>query len=275
VWRLVEPADPARPEGYRASHAVNLVILSLIGLNLAAIVLGSVEGIEARFGPLLSALDVVTVVVFTAEYAARLWSRTAAVPGAHPVGERLRFAARPLLIIDLLAILPFYLPFLGADLVVLRSLRLVQVFRVAKAGRYLGTLRLFARVFRGKREELVVTATVTALLLLITASLMYFAEHAVQPEAFSSIPATMWWAVATLTTVGYGDVYPVTVVGRMLGAVTAVLGIGLFALPTGIVGAGFVEELERHRKGGDTMQAPSPPRPENSHSQKCPCCGRP
>jgi voltage-gated potassium channel len=134
----------------------------------------------------------------------------------------------------------------------------MRVVRLAKSARYVSALALLGAVFRRKTEELWLVAVVVGLLLLVSSSLMYFAESHVQPEAFSSIPATMWWAVATLTTVGYGDVYPITGVGRVLGACTAILGIGLFALPTAILGAGFMEELERRRE-----------------NPVCPHCGEP
>jgi len=160
-------------------------------------------------------------------------------------------------VVDLLAILPFYLPFLGFDLRVIRVMRLLRILRVAKVGRYYSSLGLIRAVFRDKKEELVLTSFLMAMLLIISASVMYYCENAEQPEAFSSIPASIWWAVATLTTVGYGDIYPVTTVGKACASVIAVLGIGMFALPTGILGAGFVEQIQKKRR---------PPR-------KCPHCG--
>lgn len=160
-------------------------------------------------------------------------------------------------LVDLLAVLPFFLQFIGVDLRFVRAFRLMRLFRLAKAARYVTALHLFRAVARSKREELVLTTCVLALLLLVASSSMYFAEHGAQPEEFSSIPATMWWAVATLTTVGYGDVIPVTVFGRFLGSAVAILGIGLFALPTAILGSGFVEEIAKTKQ-----------------PQRCPHCGK-
>ena len=151
-------------------------------------------------------------------------------------------------IIDLLAILPFYLPFFGIDLRSFRVLRLLRIFRIAKVGRYYSSLNLIKHVFQNKREELILTSVLMVLLLIVSSSLLYYCENAVQPDAFSSIPATMWWAVATLTTVGYGDMYPVTFMGKLCASVIAVLGIGMFALPTGILGAEFVETIQKHKK---------------------------
>jgi voltage-gated potassium channel len=114
------------------------------------------------------------------------------------------------------------------------------------------------KVMSNKKEQLISTVFILLILLIIASSMMYFAENRVQPEKFSSIPVTMWWAVATLTTVGYGDVYPITNIGKLIASVIAILGIGMFALPTGILGAGFVEEISRHRL----------------KSIKCPNCGK-
>lgn len=129
-----------------------------------------------------------------------------------------------------------------------RALRLMRLFRLAKLTRYLRSIRLFGEVARDKREELVVSVFVLFLLLLLSSSLMYFVENEAQPDKFSSIPATMWWAIATLTTVGYGDLYPITGLGRLFGSLVAVMGIGLFALPTAILGTGFVEAIGKEKK---------------------------
>jgi len=263
VWHVVQVADPDHQQTYTLSRRFDWFILGLIAINVVALVAESVAAIGASLYPLFRLLDLVTVVVFSLEYVARLWSCTVSGRYQHPVWGRVRFGARPLLIIDLLAVLPFYLPFLGVDLVVLRSLRLFQVFRIAKVSRYLPAVHLMGRVFRKRQQELVVTGAITGLLLLISASLMYFAEREAQPEAFSSIPATMWYSIATLTTVGYGDIYPISSLGKLMGAVTAVLGIGFFALPTGIVGAGFVAEIEESR---------NPLRDADPHA-RCPNCG--
>lgn len=161
-------------------------------------------------------------------------------------------------LIDLLAIAPFYLPMMGVDLRAFRALRLFRLLRVAKLGRYSMALKLIGHVVRSKREELITTVIFMLLLLLFASSLMYFAERDVQPEVFGSIPESMWWAVTTLTTVGYGDVSPVTPVGKALGSVVAILGVGMFALPTGILGSGFVEAIENQK----------------NDSGICPTCGQ-
>lgn len=155
---------------------------------------------------------------------------------------------RPLALIDLLAIAPFFIPAAAFDLRFLRAMRLFRLVRLLKAGRYITALGLFRRVMREKREELVLSLALMAVLLIVSSSVMYYAENGAQPDKFSSIPASMWWAVATLTTVGYGDVIPQTEVGRLAAGLISIVGIGLFALPTAILGAGFVEAVQARRE---------------------------
>ena len=255
--RTFEALEVAAP-GDSLSRALDIFLVTLIGLNVVAMVVGTVPAIDARFRGQLAVFEIASVVVFTGEYLARLWSARAD-PRFSGSGGRMRFAGSPMAIIDLLAVLPFWLPFVGVDLRVLRVLRLFRIFRIAKLTRYSAALQVLADVARARRVELALAASMGGMVLLVASTLMYFAEHEVQPEAFSSIPAAMWWAVATLTTVGYGDVVPVTVLGRLLGASIAVAGIGMFALPTGILGAAFTEELQARR-----TRTPG----------SCPACGK-
>jgi voltage-gated potassium channel len=134
------------------------------------------------------------------------------------------------------------------DLRFLRAVRLIRIFRVFKVGRYSESMKLFGNVLKAKKEQLVITLFAVFILLTIASSLLYYVENEAQPDAFSSIPSTMWWGVSALTTVGYGDMYPITPIGKILGAIISLLGIGLFAMPTGILSAGFVEEIRRRRE---------------------------
>jgi len=242
-----------------ASRAFDFFILSLIALNVVALMVESVERIHSRFPEGFRAFEVFSVVVFTLEYVLRVWSSTLAQGFSHPVWGRVRFVLTPMALVDLSAVAPFYLPFLGVDLRFMRAVRLVRLFRVLKLARYSAAIRLIGRVVRAKREELAVTLFVLSLLLVLASSLIYLCEHDVQPAAFPSIPAAMWWSVSTLTTVGYGDMYPVTAPGKIVASLVAILGIGMFALPTGILGAGFLEEVQA-RKG---------------KRRTCPHCGKP
>ena len=240
VWEILEPAR----KGDVVSHVFDLAMATLIALNVVALVIGTVPEIEARFGSPLRLFEIVSLAIFTIEYVARFWS-SASDPRFRGSGGRLRWARTPLAIIDFLAVAPFLIPSTSLDLRFLRALRLFRVLRIAKLARYSEALQLLGRVAARKRGEIGVTFAVLVMLLLISSSLMYFAENEAQPEAFRSIPRAFWWGIVTLTTVGYGDVYPVTAVGKLIGAVVALLGIGLFALPAGILGSGFIEEMGR------------------------------
>ena len=196
--------------------------------------------------------------VFSIEYVLRVWTADLNSKFRKPITGNLQYMRTPLAVIDLLAILPFYLPFFGIDLRLLRVLRMFRIFRLFKIARYLTALSLINKVVRQKKEELMISLIFTFFPLLITSTLMYHVENEAQPENFSSIPETMWWGIATLTTVGYGDVFPVTPIGKFLGGFIAVIGIGLFALPTGILASGFSEELSR----------------KNQLKEICPTCGQ-
>lgn len=165
----------------------------------------------------------------------------------HPVLGRFRFALTPLSIVDFISIFPYYLFLFFPNLVFIRELHLLRLARLFKIGRYSKSMRTLGRVIVSKREDLFSTLFTVFTLLMISSSLMYFAEHAAQPDRYPHIPASMWWGIITLTRVGYGDVSPITPLGKILGGMVAVLGLGLVALPTGIIASGFAEEVEKKR----------------------------
>lgn len=248
------------------SRWINQGIVALILLNVLAFILETVPTIGGAYRGLFAAFETVSVAVFTLEYLARLWvvPEDPETPGA--ILGRLRWAITPLALVDLFAVLPFYLgSLLVLDLRVLRVLRLMRLLRILKLARYSKSLQAMGRVIRRKKHELVMTVVGCGVLLALAASLMWMAEHEAQPEAFGSIPQAIWWAVITLTTVGYGDVVPVTTAGRLIGAVIAIIGIGFIALPAGLLASGFVEELSEEQQAveeaGETLPA------------RCPHCG--
>jgi len=236
VFHIFEVQD-----GGSLGRAVDIFIMSLIILNVTAVILGTVPSLRTQYNSLLVQFELFSVAVFTVEYLIRVLFCTIHPDYQRPVAGRLKFMSTPYMIIDLLAILPFYAGVFFFDLRFLRALRLFRFFRLFKLTKYSNSLQKFVDVIRTKKEDLVIALTVTTVLLLVASSAMYFVEHDAQPEKFSSIPATLWWGVATLTTVGYGDVYPITPLGKLLGAVIATLGVGLFALPASILASGFIE----------------------------------
>ena len=241
--------------GYWLRRLIVLLILA----SVAGAVVESLSGIPPWSRTLLRHLEVVAVALFTVEYLARLWAivEDRGSRFCHPLWGRLRYAVTPAALIDLIAILPFYLSLLSPGSLVV--LRLLRVLRILKLVRYSRTLSIFEVVLINERHALGLALGVMAVLLLISASIMHAVEGTVQPEAFGSIPAAMWWAVATLTTVGYGDVVPATSPGRLVASFVAMLGIGMFALPTAILGAGLMQELQkRHFATAATLIARVP-----------------
>jgi voltage-gated potassium channel len=266
--RVHEILEVVAPED-RAARLVNAFILGLIVANVAALILETVEPVYQLAPRAFRAFEVASVAIFSIEYLFRLWSCVEDPRFARPVAGRLRFVFTPMALVDLCSILPFYLPLVRVDARFVRALRLLRLFRIAKLGRYSTALQTLGRVARAKKEELVAALSLLVLLLVISSTLVYHAEHSAQPDKFSSIPAAMWWGIVTLATVGYGDVCPVTAIGKILGGVIAVLGIGLFALPTGILGAGFMDDLQRRRAEEAGAAKPAP-----GSSQVCPHCGK-
>jgi voltage-gated potassium channel len=234
-----------------AARVFDVFIVSLILLNVLAMIVESVKRVYDAFPMWFIAFEYFSVAVFSVEYMTRVWSCVEEPAYRHPVRGRVRFMLTPLAVVDLLAVLPFYLPFLHMDLRVLRMFRLLRIMRImrlAKLARYSESLQMLVRVIKAKKEQLIGAVSLLLILLIVAATLMYYAENKAQPEGFSSVPAAMWWAAVTLTTVGYGDIYPVTPLGKIVGAMVAVLGIGTFALPTAILGAGFLEDVDQRKK---------------------------
>ncbi|MGD1958881.1 MAG: ion transporter [Fulvivirga sp.] len=233
----------------KLSRGFDIFIMVLIVLNVFAVIVETVKPIYTKYYLLFYYFELFTIIVFSIEYLIRIWACTLIEKYSHPVWGRIKYMLSIEAIIDLLAILPFYLPLVVAlDARFLRILRLFRLLRVFKLGRYSVAFQLIINVLRKRKEELFITLTLLVVMLILAASLMYYIEHEAQPEVFTSIPATMWWAIATLTTVGYGDVYPVTSLGKLLGSFIAILGIGIFALPTGIIATSFERELAEREK---------------------------
>ena len=243
--RIYDILDPGHHQGI-LSKIANYVIYLLIFLNVVVIVLESVPAICRHCSTLFWQFEVLTVAVFSVEYLLRVWSCVESPKYASPVLGRLRYLISPLAVIDLLAILPFYLPFVTADMLFLRSVRFFRLFRAVKLGRYSTAFRLLGQVVNAKRAELLVTVFIIFILTTLSAIGMYYVENEAQPQVFSDIPSSMFWAIATLTNVGHPE--PVTPLGRCLASTIFILGLGMFALPTGILGAGFVEEFHNRRR---------------------------
>ena len=241
VYEILEVAG----SGDLASRICDIFIVGLICVTILALILGSVQGIQDAAPRTFAIFEMVSVGIFTLEYVLRVWSCTEDPRYSRPILGRVKFVLSPIQLMDLLAILPFFLAIAGLDLRALRAARLLA--RAARLSRYFTGLHTLGSVLQAKRYELFTVMMVLGVMLVLAASLMHSVEHRAGTQGFDSIPAAMWWTIVTLTTVGYGDVYPATSAGRLLAGFIAILGIGLFALPAGILGSGFLEEVQRRQ----------------------------
>ena len=224
---------------------VHRLMVGLVVVSVGSVVLESVAEYRALYGPWFIDIEYIAFAAFFTEYALRLWSAPDHKPyhGLSAWRARWEFMTSAAAMIDLVSISPFFLGlFIPADLRVILLLRLIRFFKLA---RYSPGMRSLMAALEAERKALLASAIVLFGLVLVTASAMHLAEHAAQPDKFGSIPAAMWWAIVTLTTVGYGDVVPVTVLGRMIAGLTMVLGLMMLALPVGIIATAFADEIHR------------------------------
>jgi voltage-gated potassium channel len=242
VYLMLEGGSAAGALG----AGIEILLVVLIALNVAAFILQSVPAVERVYGRLFAGFEVVSVAIFTVEYALRLWASAEdpTIAGRGDAGARIRAALRPMMVIDLLSFAPAYValfvPFLD-----LRALRLFRLLRLLKIARYSPALSTLARVIIDERRALFGTLLLLLCATILAGATMHMVEGAVQPRRFGTIPDAMWWAISTLTTVGYGDSVPITLAGRMVASLTMIVGLGLFALPVGIVATGFVDSIHR------------------------------
>lgn len=230
------------------SRAINFFLFSLIILNVAAVTLESIATVRARWHDYLTAFELVSVFIFTIEYALRIWSapENQELTGDTSGKKRRAYVFSFTGIIDLLAILPYLLQLVGlnADM---RMLRVLRLARLLKISHYTSALEDLMSAIYSERKAFLAALYLLTLALFLSSSLIYVAENEIQPNVFSSIPETMWWSIVTLTTVGYGDVSPITAVGKLIGAATAMMGVCSIALLTGIIGAGFSNQMAKKK----------------------------
>ncbi len=233
-------------------RAVDSFIIVLIAFNVLAVMFETEQALVAQYANAFHVFEWFSSIFFTIEYALRVWVCTLDPRFARPFKGRVRYSFTFMALVDLVAILPFYLPmFIEMDLRIVRAIRLLRLVRILKMGRYAHAVRTLTNVFSRKKEELAMTTFVLILLMVGCSSAIYFVEHTVQPDAFPSIPQSMWWTIVTLTSVGYGDVYPTSGMGRLVGGMVSMVGVLFIALPTGILAAGFNEEMREQKRGKD------------------------
>ena len=247
------------------SYIIDWFIVSLITINIFIIILDTFEGMSENVLKTFYYIEIISLILFTIEYVLRIWTADKLFPHLLARRARLKYMVSFMAIVDLLAILPFYIPFIiPFDLRFLRTFRLLRLIRLLKLNRYTTALATLNDVIRGKATQILSSMLVVGLLMVISSLLMYAIEHDVQPEVFVNAFTGFYWAIETLTTVSYGDIFPVTPLGRVLGAVISLLGLSLVAVPTGILSAGFMENIEREKEKAK----------EKEDKHFCPYCGK-
>jgi voltage-gated potassium channel len=233
------------PVGDRTGRNVSRLIVALISINVVVVALESVPDVRARFGTIFTAVEIVSLLVFSVEYGLRLWIAIQHPPYRHLAKRkaRLKFATSALGLIDLLAVLPFWFAFfVPADL---RVLLVLRVFRFLKIARYSPGMRSLLDALYAERRALLGCFIILIGAALIAAAIMHLVEGQAQPDKFGTIPEAMWWAIVTLGTIGYGDVVPVTPLGKIVASFTIFAGLIMIALPVGIVATAFSEQIHR------------------------------
>lgn len=243
VFRQVDPsAQPGR------LSITNRIVIALIIAAVGAAIVETEPTIAAGREAAFRDLDLVFGLLFLAEYLARLWVADMNPLYAGSRWPRLKFIVSLPAIIDLVSIIPALLAVAGGATLALRFVRFFRILRLAKLGRFSNALRDIAEAVHSRREELAIAFSLAGFILLIASTLMFLAEADAQPDKFGSIPRTMWWAIVTMTTVGYGDAYPITPAGKFLSGLVSIAAIGLIALPTGILAAAMSDVMQRRRR---------------------------
>ena len=256
IYQILEFTDPED----RTSRFVSFGIVGLIIVNVLAIVLESIPSLYEAYEKTFFRLEIVSCIIFILEYVLRVW---ASVEDPETVEDqsgmqitngkrRINFMLKPLAIIDFLAFVPIFLQLLfpGVDLRFLRALRLLRVFKLT---RYFQSFEMILEVLHDEWRSLAGTVFIMLVILVIAACGLYYIERDIQPDKFGSIPEAMWWAMAALTTVGYGDSYPITPIGKIIGSIVTLLGIGMVALPSGILASSFSERMRQRRESMQTQ----------------------
>ena len=233
-----------------------LILMSVVSVYVVTFDLSpQVKATMARFEDFLA-------IVFSIEYVLRIWTADLLHPKCGVFGSRVKYVCSLMALVDLVAVLPFWLPmFVPASLLGVRALRLIRVLRLLKLGRYFEAVASIGDVIRKKRRELMGSLFFVFLMMMVSSLVIYSAEHGAQPEVFRNAFSGLWWAVATLTTVGYGDIYPVTVLGRIFGALIALSGVAAVAIPSGVITTGLIESLQISQE-------------DDTKTIRCPHCGK-
>lgn len=237
--------------GGKLPRLINLGLMALILLNVVAVIAHTVPEIQQDVGPFLNLFGAASMAVFTLEYVVRLWVAPLQERFEHPFWGRVKMIFSPLMLVDLITLFPFYIPALAwLDLRFLRTLRLFHLSLTFKTVRQSESVKSIQHVLKSKKMDVFVTMFVALVVLVIGSCIMYFVEREAQPQSFGTIPQALWWGVITISTIGYGDIHPITPLGKMVGSLMALSAIGIIALPAGVLSSILAEEVRRlhHRR---------------------------
>ena len=234
------------------SRSYDIVSSIILLVNITVTVMYTFDEMECRCGGLLLTLEAITVAFFAVDYFLRVWTARFSWPSHTPARAVRKYMLSFSGIIDLLSFLPYYLPFFfPAGAAVFRMFRVVRIFRLFQINAYYDSLNVITEVLSSRRQQLVSSVFIILVLMLSASLCMYSLENQAQPEVFSNAFSGIWWAVSTLLTVGYGDIYPITTMGKMVSIIITFLGVGMVAIPTGIISAGFVDQYSRIKRIGE------------------------
>ena len=223
-------------------------ILSIV-INLVVSVMYTFDDLHAKFGPWLVTVEAITVAFFALDYCLRLWTAKFLRPSLSEPTAVLRYIFSFSGLVDLLSFLPYYLPvFFPSGAVAFRMFRVARVFRLFRVNAYYDSLGVITEVISSKRQQLFSSVFILLVLMLASSLCMYSLEHEAQPQVFTNAFSGIWWSVSTLLTIGYGDIYPVTTMGKVFSIFITFLGVGMVAIPTGIISAGFVDQYTRIKR---------------------------
>ena len=231
------------------SRGYNILNCLMLLLNLAVTILYTFDRMELQYGGLLLAIEAITVAFFAVDYMLRVWTAPAVFPNLTEFRAIRKYVFSMTGIVDLLSFLPYYLPiFFPTGAAVFRIFRVVRIFRLFQINAYYSSLNVITEVLNSRRQQLVSSVFIILVLMVASSLCMYSLENAAQPEVFSNAFSGIWWAVSTLLTVGYGDIYPITIPGKIVSIFITFLGVGMVAIPTGIISAGFVDQFSRIKR---------------------------
>ena len=234
------------------SRGYNILNCLMLLLNLAVTILYTFDRMELQYGGLLLAIEAITVAFFAVDYILRVWTAPAVFPNLTEFRAIRKYVFSMTGIVDLLSFLPYYLPiFFPTGAAVFRIFRVVRIFRLFQINAYYSSLNVITEVLNSRRQQLVSSVFIILVLMVASSLCMYSLENAAQPEVFSNAFSGIWWAVSTLLTVGYGDIYPITIPGKIVSIFITFLGVGMVAIPTGIISAGFVDQFSRIKRLSD------------------------